>query len=111
METNRLTALVENAEADFQEKFNRPARWIATAPGRVNLIGEHTDYNDGFVLPMAIDRYVVLAADHRQNSPPPLVARLFSAEENQWADIPVWSPIQRGPESWSNYVCGVVAGF
>jgi galactokinase len=40
----------------FSQKYGRPPRWIAAAPGRVNVIGEHTDYNDGFVLPMAIDR-------------------------------------------------------
>ena len=45
----------------FRKQFGQEPRWLAAAPGRVNLIGEHTDYNDGFVLPMAIDRYVVLA--------------------------------------------------
>ena len=46
----------------FAQAYGRPPRWIAAAPGRVNVIGEHTDYNDGFVLPMAIDRYTVIAA-------------------------------------------------
>ena len=44
------------------KSYGRPPRWIAAAPGRVNVIGEHTDYNDGFVLPMAIERYTVIAA-------------------------------------------------
>ena len=47
----------------FEEIYGRPPRWIVAAPGRVNVIGEHTDYNDGFVLPMAIERYTVMAAD------------------------------------------------
>ncbi len=40
----------------FNEKFGYPASYLARAPGRVNLLGEHMDYNDGFVLPTAIDR-------------------------------------------------------
>ncbi len=53
----------------FAQHFGSPPRWISRAPGRVNLIGEHTDYNEGFVLPMAIDRAVWIAFrdrdDHR----------------------------------------------
>lgn len=45
----------------YRELFGTPAQWIVRAPGRVNLIGEHTDYNDGFVLPMAIDRSTWIA--------------------------------------------------
>ena len=45
----------------YQEHFGTAAQWIVRAPGRVNLIGEHTDYNDGFVLPMAIDRATWIA--------------------------------------------------
>lgn len=45
----------------FAAHFGEPPRWIVRAPGRVNLIGEHTDYNDGFVLPMAIDRAIWIA--------------------------------------------------
>ena len=58
-----LKELSAQVAAEFQKKYGRPPRWIAAAPGRVNVIGEHTDYNDGFVLPMAIERYAVMAAD------------------------------------------------
>ncbi len=45
----------------FAARFDEPPRWIVRSPGRVNLIGEHTDYNDGFVLPLAIDRAIWIA--------------------------------------------------
>jgi galactokinase len=52
----------------FQEIYHQPPPFVARAPGRVNLIGEHTDYNDGFVLPMAIDRAVWIAFRPRNDS-------------------------------------------
>jgi len=51
----------------FAEHFGRKPRWVVRAPGRVNLIGEHTDYNDGFVLPLAIDRAVWIALRPRDD--------------------------------------------
>ena len=60
-----LDQLVAKTSRRFEERFGEPPRWIVAAPGRVNLIGEHIDYNDGFVLPMAIDRYTVIAAGRR----------------------------------------------
>ena len=56
------SAAARTAARVFAERFGRAPRWLAVAPGRVNLIGEHTDYNGGYVLPLAIDRYVVIAA-------------------------------------------------
>ena len=67
-------ALVETAVGGFEGRFGRKHRWAAAAPGRVNLIGEHTDYNDGYVLPMAIDRQAVIAADGAEGSAPPRTA-------------------------------------
>ena len=63
--------------AAFVERTGRPPEGLWAAPGRVNLIGEHTDYNDGFVLPLAIDRSVVVAAARRRSfrrSPPTVPA-------------------------------------
>ena len=53
--------------ARFTEHFGEAPRWVVRAPGRVNLIGEHTDYNDGFVLPLAIDRAVWIALRPRDD--------------------------------------------
>ncbi len=57
----------QDMAAAFQERFSDPPTHIVRAPGRVNLIGEHTDYNDGFVLPMAIDRDVMIALRPRDD--------------------------------------------
>ncbi len=53
----------------YQEQFREEPALVASAPGRVNLIGEHTDYNGGFVLPCAIDRRVALAIGHGDTQP------------------------------------------
>ena len=57
----------QHMAAAFAGCFGQPPRWIVRAPGRVNLIGEHTDYNDGFVLPLAIDRAAWLALRPRDD--------------------------------------------
>ncbi len=57
--------LQSRVTAEFQQQFGSPPGTIVRAPGRVNLIGEHTDYNDGFVLPMAIDRAIWMALSPR----------------------------------------------
>jgi galactokinase len=51
----------------FARRYQEPPRWVARSPGRVNLIGEHTDYNDGFVLPLAIDRAIWIALRPRDD--------------------------------------------
>jgi galactokinase len=51
----------QDVKEHFVRRFGEPPRWIVRSPGRVNLIGEHTDYNDGFVLPLAIDRAIWIA--------------------------------------------------
>ena len=76
-------------------------RWLAAAPGRVNVIGEHTDYNDGFVLPMAIERYTVMAADARPGHDKSSFGRYLGAEP---AMIDLSKPVKPLPKgTWGNY--------
>ena len=64
--TGRVGDQAERVVTAFRERTGRDPDGVWAAPGRVNLIGEHTDYNDGFVLPAAIDRQVVAAAGRRE---------------------------------------------
>ena len=89
--TDTMTTLAEKAGDAFRAQFGAAPTWAACAPGRVNLIGEHTDYNDGFVLPMAIDRRVVIVAGPAEDG-----LRLFSADLAERADVPLTTPLERG---------------
>jgi galactokinase len=102
-----LDSMAERTAELFVKCFGHPPRWIVAAPGRVNLIGEHTDYNDGFVLPMAIERYTVIAGGRMTRR----VAVFHSLTTGDTAEFPVRGPITPGTPVWSNYVRGVAAGF
>jgi galactokinase len=104
-----LKVLAANVAAEFQKNYGRPPRWIVAAPGRVNVIGEHTDYNDGFVLPMAIERYAVMAADISTSSSPRIL--IHDSRAGDTAQIDLAKPVVKGNPRWSNYIRGVVAGF
>jgi galactokinase len=99
--------MADRAAKLFARCFGHPPRWIVAAPGRVNLIGEHTDYNDGFVLPMAIERYTVIAADGNARRE----VTLHSVTTGETATFSVRGAVERGQPGWSNYVRGVIAGF
>jgi galactokinase len=104
---------IRTAVRAFAQRFGGPPLWIAAAPGRVNLIGEHTDYNGGFVLPMAIDRYAIVAAapaaSAGEDGKPRL--RVHSAAVDASVDVALGGTIGRGEPAWANYVRGVVSGF
>ena len=77
---------------------------IATAPGRVNLIGEHTDYNDGYVLPMAIDYGMTIAGRVQNDS----FVKVHSIDYNQTVTFSLKEPLEYDRENpWSNYLRGV----
>ncbi len=104
----RAGSMAQAVESAFREVFGYPARGLYRAPGRVNLIGEHTDYNDGFVLPMAIDRSVWMAAAlaDREDRTVRLVALSLDSEVHSFSlDGLQPDPVDR----WANYVRGVLA--
>ncbi|HKX27641.1 MAG TPA: galactokinase [Blastocatellia bacterium] len=96
---------IDELQARFRALYGREAR-IFSAPGRVNLIGEHTDYNDGFVLPMAIDRRTFVAAAPRDDRSIQAVSTGF---EDQVRFEP--GPDLRPGSDWANHVRGVAAGL
>jgi len=110
MASEHLTQLVSDTAQRFEENFQSPPRWIVAAPGRVNLIGEHVDYNDGFVLPMAIDRYCVLAACEKPAGDPGETATVRSITTDGQVDITLAKPERGDAGAWWNYVAGVIAG-
>ncbi|MDQ7844801.1 MAG: galactokinase [Armatimonadota bacterium] len=87
----------------FRERFGRPPSFLVTAPGRVNLIGEHTDYNAGLVLPAAIERALVVAADAGGGPRIRLYAAAFDAVAEFSADAPGEASLPR----WARYAQGV----
>ncbi len=86
----------------FERRYGMRPDVVVRAPGRVNLIGEHTDYNDGFVLPMAINRatWIALRARHDR------VVRVFSLEFNDAAEFSL-DGMEKTPTRWVEYVKGV----
>lgn len=105
-----LKELAQHTAAEFQKAYGRAPKWLAAAPGRVNVIGEHTDYNDGFVLPMAIERYTVMAAAPSSDVPRRIQLRTTDRPGHEMIDLsnPL-RPFAKG--NWANYPAGVVAGL
>ncbi|MBC3540959.1 galactokinase [Rufibacter sediminis] len=95
--------MVEDIVAKFKELYkSEPV--VARSPGRVNLIGEHTDYNEGFVLPAAINKEIYFAI--APNGTQTMRAHAFDLEESAEFDL---TNVQRTNVGWANYLLGVVA--
>jgi galactokinase len=102
-----LTDLVSDAATGLLGRLKATATITAAAPGRVNLIGEHIDYCDGFVMPFAIDRYVVIAGCANGSKE----ARIATALGDEIAVLDLSRPQEEGEPKWSNYLRGVIRGF
>ena len=99
-------SLKETTDALFAETFGYPATHTIQAPGRVNLIGEHTDYNDGFVLPCAIDYQTVISCKACDDRTVRVVAADYDNQRDEFSlDAPI---VAHDSQQWSNYVRGVV---
>src|SRR4051794_36835213 len=104
-------ALMDSPHSALKEQFAKifgagGKIHVIRAPGRVNLIGEHTDYNDGFVFPMAIEPHVLLVARSRDDQRVRVASTHFPGEVVEFS---VQSKIQRAEPAWANYFRGVAA--
>ncbi len=101
-----MNQLIQNVKNVFTTVFSYTPTHIIQAPGRVNLIGEHTDYNDGFVLPCAINYQAVVASAKRNDD----IVRVVSVDyDNEVNEFDLTKEIEFQPDyMWANYVRGVV---
>ncbi len=93
---------IDEAVALFERTFSGSPTHLGIAPGRINLIGEHTDYQDGFVFPAAIDRYVITAARWSDDE-----TDIVTSRSNDQAHFDASSPRREGLPSWAKYPAGV----
>ncbi len=115
-DTWTLHATHQRALAAFQAAHASLPTHVAAAPGRVNLIGEHTDYTGGFVLPIAIDRACVVTGRLSAN---PQRSRIVTEHSEESLDVDLLAPLSPGvtlsphhtlsPGQWPSYVVGVLA--
>ncbi|HMC01175.1 MAG TPA: galactokinase [Flavobacteriaceae bacterium] len=98
------TTLIENITQCFKDKF-KTSPLVVNSPGRINIIGEHTDYNEGFVFPAAIDKSIVTAIAKTDDKLCSIYA--FDNKESYQFSLENISSIKNG--NWRNYIIGVIA--
>ncbi len=98
-----MSIQINDAIEAFQRYFGDKPSVAARAPGRVNIIGEHTDYNDGFVLPMAIEHDTIIVGTPRTDT----VLRLRAENLDRNAEADLTNRVRNGEEPWTDYVMGV----
>lgn len=96
---------ISNIFEDFKKRFGTIPR-IFSSPGRINLIGEHTDYNDGFVLPAAVDYYIAMAIHPNSIN----FFRFYSYDYSEYFELEI-SDIKKSETHWANYLLGIIDQF
>jgi len=94
----------ENIKQKFSDLFKQTPDIIVRAPGRINLIGEHTDYNDGFVLPAAIDKAIYFAVSKRDDN----VISLFAYDLEDAYEFSL-DNVKKSDKGWANFLIGMVS--
>lgn len=96
--------LINKTTTFFQETFGSTPDKIVLSPGRINIIGEHIDYNDGYVLPAAIDKIICFAFEKNNSNQ----SRIIAIDLNDEFEIDLEDPIEVTDNVWTNYIRGVV---
>jgi galactokinase len=96
--------LIQNTTEHFEKLFHNQPEYIFLSPGRINIIGEHVDYNDGYVLPAAINKYVCIAISPSKNSSCKIVAK----DLNEVFEFDLKDTLVPNSIMWINYILGVL---
>lgn len=96
--------LIRQTSELFEQTFQKAPEYIFLSPGRINIIGEHVDYNDGFVMPAAINKYICFAVSKNKDSNCTLVAK----DLNETYSFDVNDELKPIEKMWANYILGVL---
>ncbi|WP_432221069.1 galactokinase [Flavobacterium sp. TMP13] len=96
--------LIKNTTNAFEEKFGTEPKTIVLSPGRINIIGEHVDYNDGYVLPAAIDKVICFAFEKNNST----TSKIFAIDLDEEFEIDLNSEMKLNNAIWTNYFSGII---
>ena len=96
--------LIQHTSEHFEKIFHNTPEHIFLSPGRINIIGEHVDYNDGFVLPAAINKYICFAISKNGSSDCTLIAK----DLNEAYKFDLKDELKPIDKMWANYILGVL---
>ncbi|MFV8324470.1 galactokinase [Flavobacterium sp. ZS1P14] len=96
--------LIKKTASFFKETFGAEPQKIVLSPGRINIIGEHVDYNDGYVLPAAIDKIICFAFEKNNSNK----SRIIAIDLTDEFEMDLSSPMELTETVWTNYIRGVV---
>lgn len=96
--------LIQNTTAFFEKSFGTKPEKIVLSPGRINIIGEHIDYNDGYVLPAAIDKVICFALEKNNSKK----SKIIAIDLNEEFEIDLTQEVKLNDIVWTNYIRGVI---
>lgn len=96
--------LIQNTTAFFEKSFGTKPEKIVLSPGRINIIGEHIDYNDGYVLPAAIDKVICFALEKNNSKK----SKIIAIDLNEEFEIDLSQEVKLNDIVWTNYIRGVI---
>ena len=96
--------LIQHTSEHFEKIFQKAPETIFLSPGRINIIGEHVDYNDGYVLPAAINKYICFAVSKNET----LECKLIAKDLNESYTFNLQDVIKPTETMWANYILGVI---
>ncbi len=96
--------LIQHTTEHFEKIFEKSPEYLFLSPGRINIIGEHVDYNHGFVMPAAINKYICFAVSKNENSQCTLIAK----DLNEAYKFDLNDNLKPIDKMWANYILGVL---